>query len=58
MRPAACGRKAASAFVPLPGSMNIGVDQVFTQGVPIAKPCSRRYGRDQMQRLGGEPGDF
>jgi hypothetical protein len=38
--------------------MNIGADQVFDQGVPIAKPYSRRYGRDQMQPLGGELGDL
>ena len=58
MRPAAFGRKAAPASVLFPGSRNIGADQVFNHGVPIAKPGSRRYGRDQMQPLGGELGDF
>jgi hypothetical protein len=34
--------------------MNIGADQVFIDGVLIAKHRSRRYGRDPMQWLGGE----
>jgi hypothetical protein len=38
--------------------MNIGADQVFIDGVLIAKYRSRRYGRDQTQRLGGELGDI
>jgi hypothetical protein len=37
--------------------MNIGDDQVFTGGVPIAKPRTRRYGREQLQWLGGELGE-
>jgi hypothetical protein len=29
--------------------MNIGADQAFIDGVAIAKPRRRRYGRDPMQ---------